>query len=68
VRAASHLALGFGLPELRPETERHRINGSGESFDLTIGSNEVEVSGVTPSGETVPLLRTGRWVGGTAAR
>ncbi len=66
--AASHLALGFGFPELLPETERHRVNRSGEHLDITIGSNEVEVSGVTPSGETVPLLRAGRWVGGTAAR
>ena len=62
--AACHLALGFGYPELLLETERHRVNCSGDHLDLAIGADNVEVSGITPGGDTVPLLRHGRWVGG----
>jgi aminopeptidase len=61
--AACHLALGFGYPELVGAHERHRVNRSGDHLDLAIGSDDVEVSGVTPSGDTVPLLHNGRWVG-----
>jgi aminopeptidase len=61
--AACHLALGFGFPELVEEHERHRVNHSGDHLDLAIGSDDVEVNGATPSGDTVPLLHNGRWVG-----
>jgi aminopeptidase len=61
--AACHLALGFGFPELTEEHERHRVNRSGDHLDLAIGSDDVEVSGVTTSGDTVPLLHNGQWVG-----
>ena len=66
--AASHLALGFGFPEQLPDRERHRVNQSDDHLDLTIGSDDVEVSGVTSQGQTVPLLRAGRWVGGATER
>jgi aminopeptidase len=65
--AASHLALGFGFPGLLPERAQDRVNRSDDHLDLTIGSDEVDVSGVTPNGDTVHLLRSGRWVGDPTA-
>jgi aminopeptidase len=68
--AASHIALGMGIikavegaHDLTPE-ERHErgINHSSIHTDFMIGSNELEISGVTKSGEELPILRQGNWV------
>jgi aminopeptidase len=68
--ASSHIALGTAIvqavpwaPELSPD-ERFEcgVNHSSIHTDFMIGSNELEVDGVTPGGEAVPLLRGGDWV------
>jgi aminopeptidase len=68
--AASHIALGAailqtveGASDLSPE-ERHErgINHSSIHTDFMIGSPELTISGVTESGEEVPILRDGDWV------
>lgn len=68
--AASHIALGMailqcveGASALPPE-ERHArgINHSSLHTDFMIGSNELQIAGITKAGEEVPILRDGDWV------
>jgi aminopeptidase len=67
--ASSHIALGASIVqavpwagELTPEERQDRgVNHSSIHTDFMIGSDELEVDGVTASGETVPLLRGGVW-------
>ncbi len=67
--ASSHIALGTSIvqavpwaPELSPE-ERHErgVNHSSIHTDFMIGSNDLEVDGITATGEAVPILRNGNW-------
>jgi aminopeptidase len=60
--AASHLAIGSGLPmALRDPADVGRMNSSEIHIDLMIGSPELDVDGVTAAGEHVPVLRGGQW-------
>jgi len=59
--AASHIALGGGFKFLVDEDVVPRVNESGQHIDFMIGSNEVDVDGVTADGERVPVLRGGDW-------
>jgi len=68
--AAAHIALGAPIlqavewaRELTTE-ERHErgVNHSSIHTDFMIGSNDLEVDGVTASGEVAPILRGGDWV------
>jgi len=68
--ASSHIALGAAIVqavpwahELPPEERVGRgVNHSSIHTDFMIGSNELEVDGVTESGEAVPILRVGDWL------
>jgi aminopeptidase len=59
--AASHVALGSAYEFTVGEPDVPRINRSQIHIDFMIGSPEVEVTGVTASGERVPVLRGGAW-------
>jgi len=59
--AASHIALGQGFEWAVAEADRERINSSEIHIDFMIGSPEIDVTGVTASGERVPVLRDGAW-------
>ncbi len=59
--AASHIALGQGFPFLLPEDQRERANESQIHIDFMIGSPEMTVTGLTSSGERVPVLVHGKW-------
>ncbi len=67
--ASSHIALGTsivqaipGASQLSPEERFDRgVNHSSIHTDFMIGSNELEIDGVTAAGEAVPLLRGGDW-------
>jgi aminopeptidase len=60
--AASHLALGSGLPMgLDDPADVERMNVSEIHIDLMIGSPELDVDGITDAGESVPVLRAGQW-------
>jgi aminopeptidase len=59
--AASHVALGGGFSFNVEGDDVDRINSSGAHVDFMIGSPELQVDGVTPSGERVPVLRDGDW-------
>jgi aminopeptidase len=68
--AASHIALGAAIlqavPWSRPLSAEERsergVNQSSVHTDFMIGSNELEVDGVTTSGDAVPILRDGDWL------
>jgi aminopeptidase len=59
--AASHIALGNGFPFLVDDEHADRVNTSQTHVDFMIGSPELEVDGVTASGDRVPVLRAGSW-------
>jgi aminopeptidase len=60
--AASHLALGDGLAvAVADEDDRRRASTSAIHIDLMVGSRELAVDGITPSGQHVPVLRDGAW-------
>jgi aminopeptidase len=60
--AASHIALGHGLAfTLGDEDDVARMNTSEIHVDFMIGSDQVDVTGVTQDGREVPLLRGGEW-------
>jgi aminopeptidase len=60
--AASHIALGnaYTFP-VEDEADRARVNKSDIHVDFMIGSNEVDVDGITRDGDRVPVLRGGSW-------
>ncbi len=68
--AASHIALGASIlqavewaADLEPDDRVARgVNQSSIHTDFMIGSDELEVDGVTRSGDAVPLLRGGDWL------
>ena len=59
--AASHLALGNAYAISVGEEDLDRINKSLIHIDFMIGSDDVSVTGITRSGERVPVLRDGTW-------
>ena len=60
--AASHIALGnaYTFP-VEDEADRERVNKSAVHVDFMIGSNDVDVDGITRDGDRVPVLRGGSW-------
>ena len=59
--AASHVALGNAYEFTVDDDDRARLNRSAIHVDFMIGSDDVAVTGVTESGDRVPILRDGRW-------
>jgi aminopeptidase len=59
--AASHVAIGSGFAFTVGEQDRARINSSATHIDFMVGSDEVEVTGITADGGRVPVLRGGDW-------
>ena len=59
--AASHIALGQAYAFTAGEEDRERVNRSGIHVDFMIGGDDVDVSGITPDGSQVPVLRGGAW-------
>src|SRR3954447_11577958 len=59
--AASHIALGQAYAFTAGEEDRERLNRSAIHVDFMIGGDDVEVGGVTESGDEVPVLRGGAW-------
>ena len=60
--AASHVALGRAYPfAAEDEADVERSNISAIHIDFMIGSEQVDVTGVTTAGDRVALLRGGDW-------
>jgi aminopeptidase len=68
--ASSHIALGASIVQAVPGAgeqsaeERHArgVNHSSIHTDFMIGSNELEIDGVTAGGDAVPIMRNGDWL------
>jgi aminopeptidase len=58
---ATHIALGFGCPDLVDTSEHDRVNDSQTHLDVTIGSEHLQVTGIDRDGRELPLLRDGSW-------
>jgi len=59
--AASHIALGNAYSFCVEDQDRSRLNTSAIHIDFMIGGDDVEVTGIEPGGERVPVLRGGAW-------
>ncbi|UUY05603.1 aminopeptidase [Svornostia abyssi] len=59
--AASHIALGSAYALCVGDEDTEAINTSQIHIDFMIGSPEVDVIGVTASGDEVPVLVGGAW-------
>ncbi|MFL5950899.1 MAG: aminopeptidase [Gaiellaceae bacterium] len=59
--AASHIALGSAYEAAVGAADLERINRSSIHLDFMIGSDEVDVTGITRDGERVPVLRESTW-------
>jgi aminopeptidase len=59
--AASHIALGQGFEFTVDEGAHDAINRSQIHIDFMIGGDDVAVTGITSTGEAVPVLRDGSW-------
>ena len=59
--AASHIAFGNAYAETVGDEDRERANDSSVHIDFMIGSDDVDVTGITRAGERVPVLRRGVW-------
>jgi aminopeptidase len=59
--AASHIALGSAYEAAVETKDLERINRSSIHLDFMIGSDEVDVTGITAEGDRVPVLRESTW-------
>ena len=67
--ASCHLALGMGFPECleggfemtSDELVEHGVNQSHTHVDFMIGTDDLSVTGVTSTGEEVPVFVDGTW-------
>jgi aminopeptidase len=59
--AASHVALGSAYEAAVEREEFGRINRSSIHIDFMIGSDDVDVTGITRDGERMPVLRESAW-------
>lgn len=68
--ASCHLALGTGFPECieggleaeREELLERGVNWSHTHVDFMIGAADLRITGITSSGEEVPIFVDGQWV------
>lgn len=67
--ASCHLALGIGFPEClnggfdmsKDELLEHGVNQSNTHVDFMIGADDMQITGVTATGEEIPVFTEGRW-------
>ncbi|HLU22484.1 MAG TPA: aminopeptidase, partial [Bacillaceae bacterium] len=67
--ASNHLAIGSayafclegGKKMTQEELAKHGLNSSITHVDFMIGSAEMNIDGITESGETTPVFRNGDW-------
>jgi aminopeptidase len=59
--ATSHIAYGFGVPEVFDGDPGEGMNVSTVHTDFMVGGPELLVEGVTKDGQRVPILREDTW-------
>ncbi len=70
--ASCHLALGMGFPECieggfemtKDELIESGVNQSATHVDFMIGTDDLNVTGITPDGEEVQVFVNGHWAWG----
>jgi aminopeptidase len=65
--AAAHIAWGDGLSWVLDgstveEAEAAGMNVSDTHTDFMVGCRELEIDGIAPGGDALPILRDGRWI------
>ena len=74
--AACHLALGRGFDNCVRDYEKYSdeerkslgVNYSSIHVDFMIGTDDLNVTGVTDTGARIPIFREGNWAFGTDPR
>jgi aminopeptidase len=59
--AATHMALGSAYDAAAGKEDLGRLNRSSIHIDFMVGAPDVDVTGITPDGERVPVLRDSTW-------
>ena len=67
--ASCHLALGVGFPECiedgydmsKEELLEHGVNVSSTHVDFMIGTDDIDIVGITPDGREVVIFQNGQW-------
>lgn len=67
--ASDHIAIGEAYPfnlqggtkMSAEELTAHGINISQAHVDFMVGSNDMDIDGITAAGENVPIMRAGNW-------
>ena len=59
--ATSHVAFGSAYEEAVSEEDVPRVNKSAIHIDFMVGGDDVDVTGITRSGDRIPVLRGGTW-------
>jgi aminopeptidase len=59
--AATHIAFGAGFGGTRSEKPARGINNATAHLDVMIGSPDLEVTGITPTGKRIPVIADGLW-------
>jgi aminopeptidase len=59
--ATCHIAYGFGVPEAFDGEPGEGMNVSTVHTDFMVGGPDLEVDGLTASGESVPIIRGEQW-------
>jgi aminopeptidase len=59
--ATSHVAFGSAYEEAVSEEDVPRVNKSAIHIDFMVGGDDVDVTGITHSGDRIPVLRGGAW-------
>ena len=67
--ASCHLALGVGFPECieggydmsKEELLEHGVNVSSTHVDFMIGTDDIDITGITPDGREVVIFQNGQW-------
>ncbi len=59
--AAAHIAFGAGFGLTRRPDARRGVNRANLHVDVMIGTDDLEVTGTTANGNSVPLISGGTW-------
>jgi aminopeptidase len=59
--ATCHIAYGFGVPEAFDDEPGEGMNVATVHTDFMVGGPDLEVDGLTASGEAVPIIRGEQW-------
>lgn len=67
--ASCHLALGIGFAECyeggyemtMDELRAHGVNNSTTHVDFMIGTDDLDITGITSDGEEIPIFVNGQW-------